>query len=135
MSRKEEKTNVMRILDQKKIEYKSYNYLQTGAEGVYAAGDVTGLSGIWPNAQKQGETAALNMCGSHVEYTDRYAIKNTINGCENSVSRDHSLAHSRQKACITIRLPLNIIVSTEDGNAILAIFLNVSHENGFPIPG
>ena len=31
MSRKEEKTNVMHILDQKKIEYKSYNYLQTGA--------------------------------------------------------------------------------------------------------
>ena len=31
MSRKEEKTSVMRILDQKKIEYKSYNYLQTGA--------------------------------------------------------------------------------------------------------
>ena len=31
MSREEEKTNVMRILDQKKIEYKSYNYLQTGA--------------------------------------------------------------------------------------------------------
>ena len=31
MSRKEEKTNVMRILDQKKIEYKSYNHLQTGA--------------------------------------------------------------------------------------------------------
>ena len=55
------------------------DYLQTGAEGVYAAGDVTGLSGIWPNAQKQGETAALNMCGSHVDYTDRYAIKNTIN--------------------------------------------------------
>ena len=55
------------------------DYLQTGAEGVYAAGDVTGLSGIWPNAQKQGETAALNICGSHVESTDRYAIKNTIN--------------------------------------------------------
>lgn len=31
MSKKDEKTNVMRILDQKKIEYKSYNYLQTGA--------------------------------------------------------------------------------------------------------
>ena len=31
MSRKEEKTNVLRILDQKKMEYKSYNYLQTGA--------------------------------------------------------------------------------------------------------
>lgn len=55
------------------------DYLQTGALDVYAAGDVTGLSGIWPNAQKQGETAALNMCGAHVAYTDRYALKNTIN--------------------------------------------------------
>lgn len=54
-------------------------YLQTGAPDVYAAGDVTGLSGIWPNAQKQGETAALNMCGSKVLYEDRYALKNTIN--------------------------------------------------------
>ncbi len=54
-------------------------YLETGAEDVYAAGDVTGLSGIWPNAQKQGETAALNMCGGKVAYTDRYAMKNTIN--------------------------------------------------------
>lgn len=55
------------------------DHLQTGAADVYAAGDVTGLSGIWPNAQKQGETAALNMMGGEVEYTDRYAIKNTIN--------------------------------------------------------
>ena len=31
MSKKDEKTNVMRILDQKKIGYKSYNYLQPGA--------------------------------------------------------------------------------------------------------
>ena len=54
-------------------------YLETGAEDVYAAGDVRGLSGIWSNAQKQGETAALNMCGSKVAYTDRYAMKNTIN--------------------------------------------------------
>lgn len=54
-------------------------YLQTGASDVYAAGDVTGLSGIWPNAQKQGETAALNMCGAQVLYEDRYALKNTIN--------------------------------------------------------
>ena len=54
-------------------------YLQTGAPDVYAAGDVTGLSGIWPNAQKQGETAALNMCGAQVLYEDRYALKNTIN--------------------------------------------------------
>lgn len=39
------------------------DYLQTGAADVYAAGDVTGLSGIWPNAQKQGETAALQYDG------------------------------------------------------------------------
>lgn len=31
MKTKDEKTNVMRILDQKKIKYKSYNYLETGA--------------------------------------------------------------------------------------------------------
>ena len=55
------------------------DYLQTGAADVYAAGDVTGLSGIWPNAQKQGETAALNMMAGNVEYEDRFAIKNTIN--------------------------------------------------------
>lgn len=54
-------------------------YMQTGAKDIYAAGDVTGLSGIWPNAQKQGETAALNMMGAHVPYTDRFASKNTIN--------------------------------------------------------
>lgn len=28
---KKEKTNVMRILDQKKIPYQQYNYLETGA--------------------------------------------------------------------------------------------------------
>ena len=57
---------------------KGNEYLQTGAAEVYAAGDVTGLSGIWPNAQKQGETAALNMMGGNVEYEDRFAIKNTL---------------------------------------------------------
>ena len=31
MGKKEEKTNVMRILDQKKIPYGSHNYLETGA--------------------------------------------------------------------------------------------------------
>lgn len=54
-------------------------YLQTDVPDIYAAGDVTGLSGIWPNAMKQGETAALNMMGSAVAYTDTFAIKNTIN--------------------------------------------------------
>ena len=31
MGKKDEKTNVMRILEQKKISYQSYNYLNTGA--------------------------------------------------------------------------------------------------------
>ena len=31
MKTKDEKTNVMRILDQKKVKYNSYNYLETGA--------------------------------------------------------------------------------------------------------
>lgn len=54
-------------------------YMQTSCENVYAAGDVTGLSGIWPNAKKQGVVAAKNMCGIKAEYTDTFAIKNTIN--------------------------------------------------------
>ena len=54
-------------------------YLAAGAEGVYAAGDSTGLSGIWPNAVKQGEVAALNMCGIPTVYDDMFALKNTIN--------------------------------------------------------
>ena len=31
MKKKEDKTNVMRLLDQKKIRYQSYNYLDSGA--------------------------------------------------------------------------------------------------------
>ena len=54
-------------------------YMRTNVDGVFAAGDVTGLSGIWPNAAKQGEVAAKNMCGQEVEYTDQFALKNTIN--------------------------------------------------------
>ena len=53
--------------------------METNWPNIYAAGDVAGLSGIWPNAMKQGETAALNMCGIHTEYEDRYAMKNTMN--------------------------------------------------------
>ncbi|HJB28875.1 MAG TPA: FAD-dependent oxidoreductase [Candidatus Blautia faecavium] len=55
-------------------------YLETNKKGVYAAGDVTGLSGIWPNAQKQGKIAAKNMVlGNQFMYVDRFAAKNTIN--------------------------------------------------------
>ena len=39
--------------------------METNCPNIYAAGDVTGLSGIWPNAMKQGQIAALNMCGIH----------------------------------------------------------------------
>lgn len=54
-------------------------YLKTSAEDVYAAGDVTGLSGIWPNAMDMGRIAAANMCGAAIPYTDRYCMKNTSN--------------------------------------------------------
>ncbi len=53
--------------------------MATNCPNIFAAGDVTGLSGIWPNAMKQGQTAALNMCGIKDEYIDRYAMKNTMN--------------------------------------------------------
>jgi len=55
------------------------DYLATNVPGIYAAGDVAGLSGIWPNAQKQGEMAAYNMTGTRWAYDDRFAIKNTVN--------------------------------------------------------
>ena len=56
------------------------DYMQTSEQDVYAAGDVTGLSGIWPNAQKQGRIAAQNMVlGNKFTYVDRFAAKNTIN--------------------------------------------------------
>ncbi|MCL2380741.1 MAG: FAD-dependent oxidoreductase [Treponema sp.] len=53
--------------------------LATKAAGIYAAGDVAGLSGVWPNAQKQGEAAGYNMTGTKMVYDDRFALKNTIN--------------------------------------------------------
>lgn len=53
--------------------------MKTSQEDIYAAGDITGLSGIWPNATDQGHIAGENMCGAAESYTDTYAIKNTIN--------------------------------------------------------
>jgi len=53
--------------------------MQTSYPYVYAAGDVTGLSGIWSNAMKQGQVAAQNMCGVPTVYDDCYAMKNTMN--------------------------------------------------------
>ena len=54
-------------------------YMQTSAPDIYAAGDVTALSGIWPNAMDQGRIAAPNMSGQQMKYTDTFCIKNTIN--------------------------------------------------------
>ncbi|GHV95624.1 nitrate reductase subunit beta [Spirochaetia bacterium] len=58
---------------------KMSDYLETSIPGIYAAGDAAGLSGIWPNAQKQGEMAAYNMTGTKWAYDDKFAIKNTVN--------------------------------------------------------
>ena len=55
------------------------SHMRTSTPDVYAAGDVTGLSGVWPNAMDMGRIAASNMCGADVEYTDRYCMKNTSN--------------------------------------------------------
>ncbi len=55
------------------------SHMRTSAPDVYAAGDVTGLSGVWPNAMDMGRVATSNMCGADVEYTDRYCMKNTSN--------------------------------------------------------
>ncbi len=54
-------------------------HLRTSQPNVYAAGDVTGLSGIWSSAVKQGEVAAKNMCGADEVYDDTFALKNTSN--------------------------------------------------------
>lgn len=54
-------------------------HMATNCPGVYAAGDVTGLSGIWPNARRQGEIAGRNMCGETAVYEDSFASKNTVN--------------------------------------------------------
>lgn len=54
-------------------------FMQTSDPNIYAAGDVTALSGIWPNAMDQGRIAAANMSGQKMKYTDTFCIKNTIN--------------------------------------------------------
>ena len=53
-------------------------YLQTSVEGIYAAGDVTGISGTWPDAMVQGETAGMNMCGLQQEYDGFVPAKCTM---------------------------------------------------------
>ena len=53
--------------------------MQTTIQHVFAAGDVTGQSAIWPNAVKQGIVAAYNMTGMEKHIHDFFTAKNTIN--------------------------------------------------------
>ena len=53
--------------------------METSCKNIYAAGDVNGIAAIWPNAMKQGYTAACNMCGVKTLYEDPYGMKNTMN--------------------------------------------------------
>ena len=54
-------------------------HLRTSAPDVYAAGDCTGLSGVWPDAMAQGKAAARNMAGVDEAYPKPYPFKNTSN--------------------------------------------------------
>ena len=55
------------------------DHLRTSVPDVYAAGDCTGLSGVWPDAMAQGKAAAENMAGIDTVYEKPYPFKNTSN--------------------------------------------------------
>ncbi len=55
------------------------DHLRTSAPDVFAAGDCTGLSGVWPDAMAQGKAAAENMAGIDTVYEKPYPFKNTSN--------------------------------------------------------
>ncbi len=56
-----------------------YNeYGQTSDPDIYGAGDVSGLSPIWPVAVKEGMIAAANMVGKKEKMTDFFASKSTM---------------------------------------------------------
>lgn len=52
---------------------------KTSDENIYGAGDVSGLSPIWPAAVKEGIVAASNMAGVPRKMTDFFASKSTMN--------------------------------------------------------
>ncbi|GCD08482.1 NAD(P)/FAD-dependent oxidoreductase [Clostridium tagluense] len=52
---------------------------KTSVEDIYAAGDVCGISPIWPMAVKQGIVAAYNMTGNLKELDDYFSFKNSMN--------------------------------------------------------
>ncbi|MCI8441429.1 MAG: NAD(P)/FAD-dependent oxidoreductase [Provencibacterium sp.] len=55
------------------------DHLRTSVPDIYAAGDCTGLSGVWPDAMAQGKAAAENMAGIDTVYEKPYPFKNTCN--------------------------------------------------------
>lgn len=55
------------------------SYMRTNSSDIYAAGDVTGLSAIWPDAKQMGRCAARNMCGGNKQKPELYQFKNTAN--------------------------------------------------------
>lgn len=52
---------------------------KTSDDAVYGAGDVSGMSPIWPVAVKEGIIAASNMAGIERKMTDFFASKSTMN--------------------------------------------------------
>lgn len=52
---------------------------KTSDPDIYGAGDVSGLSPIWPVAVKEGIIAASNMAGVQRKMTDFFASKSTMN--------------------------------------------------------
>lgn len=54
-------------------------YMETNVPGIYAAGDVTGMSGIWPDARQMGQIAAYNMCGIPTLRPETFIEKNSVN--------------------------------------------------------
>lgn len=50
--------------------------MRTSSPDIYAAGDVTGLSAIWPDAKRMGKIAAASMCGRVPAEQGFYQFKN-----------------------------------------------------------
>ena len=60
------------------VEFLQDSGLETNDPDIYGAGDVSGLSPIWPVAVKEGMIAAANMCGVPEKMTDFFASKSTM---------------------------------------------------------
>lgn len=57
------------------------SHMRTSTPDVYAAGDVTGISSIWPLAVKQGIVAAENMVGKDSILNNTFSKINALNFC------------------------------------------------------